>query len=148
MGNGLNNQPDIEQPGELAPPAVTRVAGFYWQESGFRTLVTREPADGDITNKECQAIEIVELCGGGQTDKWGVAEFRLSEFTCLPVGAFQTRDIYFVATPQTSSPAFVTSVIEPEGQDIKITVLGWGITGGSFRLLNFDWHCVVQLNRG
>lgn len=143
MGNIGGSQDNLNDPGELDPGSVTRVAGFYTQHSGLRTL--RNPE----AENRCDAIQVIHICAGGQTDvQTGQTTFMLSDFTCFPAGVFNTRDVYFVATPHSRSPVILTTLLEPSQQDVKVTVFGWRLDGNPSGRVNFDWHCCIQLERG
>jgi hypothetical protein len=145
MTFGNTDLPDAPDPGTVQPSPSPQVAGFFTEESGYQTVVTRDSEGGEIVEKDCRNIRIVHMCGGGQTSLSGQDVLKLSEFACYPVGAFQTRDVYFVATPRSRSPVFLTTLLEVEAQDIKVTVFGWQPNGNPSGRVNFDWHCRVQL---
>lgn len=145
MTFGHSDLPDFQDTGPADPGSNARVAGLFTQESGNLTVVTRDSNGGEITQKDCRNTQIIDLCGGGQTSLSGTDVLKLSEFACYPMGAFQTRDVYFVATPRSQSPVFITTLLEVEAQDIKITVFGWQPNGNPSGRVNFDWHCRVQL---
>ncbi len=147
MPNGIGHQPDAPDPGRVQPPPNPRAVSLYKQGDGFRTIITPEGEDGGIVKKECENIEIVDICGGQTDVQTGQDVLMLSEYTCLPAGAFSIQNIYFVATPHFTSPVFLTSQIESEQSDIKITVFGWRPDGNRSGRVNFDWHCCAQLSR-
>lgn len=147
---GFNDElPNAPDEGVLEPNPSPRGVSIYSQMSGFRTVVTPESGGDGITNKDCEAIQLLHICGGGQTNvRTGKGVLRLSNYACMSADALQARHVYFVATPHSATPVFFTSEVVVQQGEIIITVHGWRLDGFPSGRVAFDWHCCVELNRG
>ena len=106
--------------------------------------------------KTCTETSVVDICGSASTDKSGKRVLKLEDFVCIeyksPGGGdeyeYLAPPVYFVSTPYSKSPSFLTFTIDIENQEpeanIRITVFSWDSSGQPLANVKFNWHCCIQ----
>jgi hypothetical protein len=123
-------------------------------------LSAHEPPNDSWVTKErlifpkpfCVDSQLLDTAGRSQTGPDGKIVFRLSSFLCGrdSIGAFE-EPVNLVATPQGTSPAYITMVhelipVDPAGDwfsDVQITAFSWGPNGAAAPSVSFYWRCRV-----
>lgn len=129
--------------GEFADGVVLReTVGLYSIEQGNAT--SKEIGVTGSSTKRCGQSSLLTVGGLSFVGADGKAELRLSDFHC----ARQTflHPVIVVATPQTSSPVFVTAVptILVNPGDVQIVLHTWSADGSPAPNVLVTWLCRVQ----
>ncbi len=109
-----------------------------------------------FAGKTCAKISVVNVCGSASTDSGGKRILKLEEYVCIEYESPSTGGgyeylappVFFVATPYSESPAFLTFTIDVKNQEpetkIRINVFSWDSNGQPLANVKFNWHCCVQ----
>ena len=147
MPNGLEDFLDeAERTGGIAPDIEYTISLYTIAEGNQKKA-------GIYGGSRCTATTVLNICGSARTGRSGEAVLDLEDFICTTPLADDKRRIsaptYFVATPYSVEPAFLTFTIDIQDQQtdpkFQINVFSWDADGKPNPNTAFNWHCCVNI---
>lgn len=140
----LGRQLDIDLDGEVVIRSPVGVNTFEPDGS----ITSRDIGTTGASTKACGSARVLDVSGTARIGSDGTAKFVLSDFHCVE-GSVYHHPVNFVATPQSHSPVYLTSVqtLTSNRRDVTITVHAWDMNGTPAPNASFDWRCCVPFSR-
>ena len=120
--------------------------GLWSQELENGHVTSQEIGTSGETRLSCGALTLFSVAGQLTTKDNGKADFLLSEFTCEMPNIVPQLPIFFVATPHSQQPVFVTVnhtlvVLDDSPRDFRIQLYTWEAGGAPAKKISVDWFC-------